>query len=309
MVRRQFGGHQVFSAQQATLAKNFEVARRLLDAAGPQLETSGDRGFAWSFLNRFVRDRFQLLEGHVVAVWALAVAPDRHTLASGDEGGEIRLWDLTSGNSRKLAGRGGKRLQHLLFSPDGRSLVSSTFTNGECLLWDVPTGRLRGKLEQTGSDGVSSLLFTRNGRSVAAVRRGLGQLGLPLVGFDITGVAGEMPFVGSNDAKAIADELTDQRLQDLADRLDDDTPNRLESLVAWKRSWVERPPRGVAGTRDKKLAVVGFGDGSFAAYGVAWNRRFALGRINTQGTAIVVFDSPTINENYFRGERAVEAVT
>jgi WD40 repeat protein len=287
--RLQQAGHQVYIAQQAVTVGNFDVARRLLGDAGPSMGQKVDRGFAWSFVTRSISDRIVILEGHEATVWALSASPDGHTVASADQNREVRLWDVRSGECRRLPVMGQHSVQHLAFSPDGRSLLSSTIIKGECFLWDVPTARLRGKLARTGAEVVSAFFFSRDGRRVAAVRPGLFAT-RPFTCWDVTPAVGEMPFLGSSDAKAIADELTDERLQDLADCLDDAKPNRLESLVKWKQSWTELPPRGVAITRDKRLAVVGFGDGSVAVCRLESSEHLMVGSVSSKGMVLVVLD-------------------
>jgi WD40 repeat protein len=67
----------------------------------------------------------QLLKGHGYRkrVYDVAFAPDGRTLASCDNDNSIRLWDLTTGQSRQLPKAWWDFSPHLAFSPDGRALT------------------------------------------------------------------------------------------------------------------------------------------------------------------------------------------
>lgn len=89
--RRLVATYRVRQAQQAVSASNLEVAQDLLGLAGPDLGSAGARGFAWNYLHRQLKDRLEVLEGHEATVGIVEGSPDGHTLASGDDGGAVRL--------------------------------------------------------------------------------------------------------------------------------------------------------------------------------------------------------------------------
>ncbi len=95
------------------------------------------------------------------------------------EDGAIWLWDLPSGTSRRLRGPRPHGIQHLVFSPDSRSLVSTSVI----VRRDFALGRpIRPASRKAGDDdhgGLSSLLFTRDGKRLTAVRDRSGRHGLP----------------------------------------------------------------------------------------------------------------------------------
>lgn len=65
-----------------------------------------------------------VLTGHGAPIVALAVSPDRATLASASWDGSVRLWPLDgSGKSRALEGHS-QNVNGVAFAPDGRSVVS-----------------------------------------------------------------------------------------------------------------------------------------------------------------------------------------
>ena len=55
---------QVHQAQQAVSIGNLDLARSLLNLAGPDLGSAGGRGFAWEYVHHEVNDRLLVLEGH-----------------------------------------------------------------------------------------------------------------------------------------------------------------------------------------------------------------------------------------------------
>ena len=76
------------------------------------------------------------LKGHPSPVWSLAFSPDGGRLASGDDDGQVRLWDTTTGQEVLVleADTKGRRVQSLAFTQDGLRLAAA---NGDTvLLWD-----------------------------------------------------------------------------------------------------------------------------------------------------------------------------
>jgi WD40 repeat protein len=80
-------------------------------------------------------------------VRALAVSPSG-MIASGDGGGEIRLWDGVTGEFQRVLANQGFSVSSLRFSPDGTLLLSAAGMDGYCAncgyvehVWDVATGR------------------------------------------------------------------------------------------------------------------------------------------------------------------------
>ncbi len=69
-------------------------------------------------------------------VWKVAFSPDGRTLASGMWRGPIHLWDTTTGQKKKTLIGHTIWVEHLLFSGNGRTLIS---TSGDqtVLVWDL----------------------------------------------------------------------------------------------------------------------------------------------------------------------------
>jgi WD40 repeat protein len=80
-----------------------------------------------------------VLRGHEDLITAIALSPDRRTIASASWDQTVRVWDVSSGEARILRGHRG-RVQWVAFSPDGQSIASAG-EDGAVYLWrdDLPT--------------------------------------------------------------------------------------------------------------------------------------------------------------------------
>jgi WD40 repeat protein len=105
-------------------------------------------------------------------VLGLTLAPDGKTLATGDNEGMLRLWELSTGKQRRQIPTGGAgsfgvfAVCALAYAPDGRTLASAG-GDGTIRLWEVATGKLRGRLKGSGQT-VWSLAFSPDGRLLAS---------------------------------------------------------------------------------------------------------------------------------------------
>ena len=88
------------------------------------------------------RDLRTAITGYMDSVEALAYSSDSTTLASGHWGGEIRVWNTTTGTYLSiLTENKNDALKALAFSPNGKILASSSEWPDIVQLWDVNTGR------------------------------------------------------------------------------------------------------------------------------------------------------------------------
>jgi WD40 repeat protein len=85
---------------------------------------------------------FRVLTGHTREVSALAVAPDGSWLASADDGGEVRVWDPNTGDTRHTLTGHTHTVRALVVAPDG-SWLASADDCGEVRVWDPDTGDTR----------------------------------------------------------------------------------------------------------------------------------------------------------------------
>ena len=94
---------------------------------------------------------------------SLSFSPDGSTLASVSQG-EIRLWDVISGQLKATLGEHTGGNGSVLFSPDGSTLAS--VSQGEIRLWDVISGQLKATLEDIWE--VGSLSFSPDGSTLVS---------------------------------------------------------------------------------------------------------------------------------------------
>jgi len=118
----------------------------------------------------------QALDGHRELVTALAVTADGRTLASGSGvydkkserwvEGEIKTWNLKTGELIATWHGHTKLITALAFLPDGKTLISAS-EDRDILLWDVEQGQETRKLKgQSGS--ITSLAVTADGKFLAS---------------------------------------------------------------------------------------------------------------------------------------------
>jgi hypothetical protein len=96
--------------------------------------------------------QLRTLTGHTGKVNTVAVVADGSWLASGDDDGKVRIWDLADGHCRAVFGGHIGAVLSLALTPDGTLLVSGS-EDGKVRVWKVPKGRLRTSLEGVGPGG------------------------------------------------------------------------------------------------------------------------------------------------------------
>ncbi|MFF8192529.1 helix-turn-helix domain-containing protein [Streptomyces bobili] len=104
----------------------------------------------------------------------VAFAPDGRTLAIPGPGDTVRLWDTASGTARATvtAGHQGRGLMAMALGADGRTLVTSSYSEPTIrvhrLSADQPLTTLRG----LAGTSVDDMTFSADGRTVATVHQG-----------------------------------------------------------------------------------------------------------------------------------------
>jgi WD40 repeat protein len=290
LLRRQLAGHRLLEVQQAAVGKDLEQAQRLLNQSVPDEDAAWRAGFPHAYLRRYVRDRFVAFAGHDSPINTLVMAPDGRSLASGDDRGIIRLWDLDSEQSRTLAVPGQRQMRHLDFSPDDRILAAIQGAPQCVRLWDVASGRLLTDLDGEGHLYTARVLFRADGRGLVGIRGRIPPDGSPCDVFDLSpGAPGSAPVAVQVDPARAASEVRDERLESLIRGMEGRGGDRPASRSEFEQSWQTRPPWGVAYTRDRRLVVLAGGDGTFDVHGIKTGLVIALGQVRPEGSAIVRF--------------------
>ena len=89
---------------------------------------------------------------------SIAFSPDGKMLAGSSFEGVIWVWDISTGERRQIL-TPHKIVEELMFSPDGRTIVSSTDKGTR--LWDIATGEFKVRLEET--TGAYNIVFNPDG--------------------------------------------------------------------------------------------------------------------------------------------------
>jgi len=123
---------------------------------------NGNTILVWNISSRSMEMELGGLDGTA----SMAFSPDGKLIASGGEGGRIRVWDIESGGQRTLGRLGhplrpGPRILSLSFSPDGAMLASGDDWGG-ITFWDVLSGKERNVIGEGHQGPVSSISFTSN---------------------------------------------------------------------------------------------------------------------------------------------------
>ncbi|HEX7896367.1 MAG TPA: serine/threonine-protein kinase [Planctomycetota bacterium] len=133
-----------------------------LIAAVTEPEDGGGEVKLWPSEGGAPRD----LAGHDDGVNALAFSRDGALLATGDQGGTLKVWDVQSGRERASWKAHARAVRGAAFSPDGRHLATSGWDH-LVALWDVASTSQVAAFEGHG-DGAWGVAFSPDGRLVAS---------------------------------------------------------------------------------------------------------------------------------------------
>src|SRR5262249_23481004 len=112
-----------------------------------------------------------VLTGHSKGVSALTISPDGRYLASGAEGGEVKLWDLETGREVRCFTGLRNGVMSVAFSPDGQLLAAGCL-GVRVVVWKAATGEV---VRQLFYDDISynSVAFSPRGQWLALGSRDL----------------------------------------------------------------------------------------------------------------------------------------
>jgi WD40 repeat protein/serine/threonine protein kinase len=115
---------------------NLSRAEELLDLCPPDL-----RGWEWHYLRRLGRGKGRLPLHHDAAVLSAAISPGGDRIASADQLGFVKIWDLPSGQLQySIHAYPRQQARCVAFSPDGQRLASACW-DGTVTVSDVASGR------------------------------------------------------------------------------------------------------------------------------------------------------------------------
>ncbi len=158
-------------AQKLLDSKQIQRTLLILESYQPQMGQKDLRGFEWHYLWRLCHAKASqaplLLRRHTGWVTSLTLSSDGTTLATGDDGGTVRLWDLSSGLVMHTPQKH-KRPVNVAFAPDGKVAVSASL-DGTVKVWQVPSGIELFKVPDD-STPVYSVAFAPDSSTVALAR-------------------------------------------------------------------------------------------------------------------------------------------
>ncbi len=108
------------------------------------------------------------LTGHTGRISSISFSPDSKLLASGNQDGKIRIWDTDTGEIRNIitATTDADGVRAVVFSPDGKTLVSNNYNDDVIQFWDFAKGE-RLKSIQSPPDTTCYIRFSPDGGTLA----------------------------------------------------------------------------------------------------------------------------------------------
>jgi len=168
-VRDGAGGIEIWDAARAELRAKLggSNATPCFSADGQSLIAGRERRLLRWNMPRLdaAEDFFQLSQD----VYYVAYSPDGQTLALGYDDARLELADVATGRRTPLVGHS-LGVTCAAFSPDGGTLASGSF-DGTLRLWSVATGQEYYTLERRPNGDFRTVVFSSDGRSLAASGR------------------------------------------------------------------------------------------------------------------------------------------
>jgi WD40 repeat protein len=103
-------------------------------------------------------------QGHAASLHTLALRRDGALLATGDDAGVVRVWDLASGKDVRSWTAHKGEVRAAAFNPDSK-LLATAGADARVVLWDADTGKQIRAIHDPNST-MRALLFSRDGRTL-----------------------------------------------------------------------------------------------------------------------------------------------
>lgn len=197
-----------------------------------------------------------ILTGFEARVNQVAVSPDGSTLASGDEDGTIRVWNLRDlGAEPTLLTAHTGAVNSVAYSPDGLALVSGG-EDGATLLWDLsdPTATAE-RLVGRHDAAINSVAFSPDGLSLAS-----GSEDGAILWWDLSDSAAPERLVGRHDAAVTSVAFSPDGLSLASGSAD-------QTIHLWDLRDAGAPPTTLSGHVSKVNAIAFSPDGLSLASG------------------------------------------
>ncbi len=113
------------------------------------------------------------LTGHTDYIHSIACPPDGKTLASGCDDGTIQIWDTGTGNLTTTLTHttNSNGVALVVFSPDGKTLVSTDYADDMIRFWDVASG-VHLKTIKNSPDTPNQIVFSPDGSTLVCAGGG-----------------------------------------------------------------------------------------------------------------------------------------
>ncbi len=111
----------------------------------------------------------KVLSGHSERIYALAVAPDNQTIATGSADHTVKLWAAASGALKLTLNGAHDDLAALAFSPDGKLIAGGT-GDAAIYVWGTESGQVKRMLNRHQAI-VTALTFSPDGQTLVSCGR------------------------------------------------------------------------------------------------------------------------------------------